>query len=109
MKDRHRFVIITPGPINALGVAMAVPITSGGAFARASGLTVPISGHGLDHRSGQEDLESKSTAKRSFWNHCKNPPGADFRASPAGARRRDASRVLVMVLAAVCRADLTGL
>lgn len=45
MKDRHRFVIITPAPINALGVAMTVPITSGGAFARQSGLTVPITGH----------------------------------------------------------------
>ncbi len=45
MKDRHRFVVITLGEINALGVAMTVPITSGGAFARESGLTVPILGH----------------------------------------------------------------
>ncbi len=45
MKDRHRFVVITPGAINALGVAMLVPITSGGAFARETGLTVPITGH----------------------------------------------------------------
>lgn len=45
MKDRHRFVVITPAAINALGVAMTVPVTSGGAFARASGLTVVISGH----------------------------------------------------------------
>ncbi len=45
MKDRHRFVIITPQEINALGVAMAVPITSGGAFARNMGLTVHIMGY----------------------------------------------------------------
>lgn len=45
MKDKHRFVIITLMEINALGVAMAVPITTGGKFARHNGLTVPISGH----------------------------------------------------------------
>ncbi len=45
MKDRHRFVVITPRAINALGVSMTVPITSGGALTRTSGLAVPISGH----------------------------------------------------------------
>ena len=45
MKDRHRFIVITPRQINALGVAILVPVTSGGAFARATGLTVPIAGH----------------------------------------------------------------
>jgi mRNA interferase ChpB len=45
MRDRHRFVVITPRDINALGIAMTVPVTSGGAFARESGLTVPITGH----------------------------------------------------------------
>ncbi|MFN3460744.1 MAG: type II toxin-antitoxin system PemK/MazF family toxin [Oceanibaculum sp.] len=45
MKDRHRFVVITPQAINALGVAMTVPVTTGGAFARNMGLTVPITGH----------------------------------------------------------------
>lgn len=45
MKDRHRFVVITPQAINALGVAMMVPVTSGGERARACGLTVPITGH----------------------------------------------------------------
>lgn len=45
MKDRHRFVVITPLAINALGVSMTVPITSGGALTRNSGLAVPISGH----------------------------------------------------------------
>ena len=45
IRDRHRFVIITQKQINALGVAMAVPVTSGGAFARHMGLTVVISGH----------------------------------------------------------------
>jgi mRNA interferase ChpB len=45
MKDKHRFVIITCGKINSLGIAMAVPITTGGAFARKMGLTVPINGY----------------------------------------------------------------
>ena len=45
MKDLHRFVVITPKEINKLGISMTVPITSGGAFSRATGLTVPISGH----------------------------------------------------------------
>ncbi|WP_105381833.1 type II toxin-antitoxin system toxin MazF [Neorhizobium alkalisoli] len=45
MKDRHRFVVITPREINMLGVSMTVPITSGGAFTRSAGLSVPISGH----------------------------------------------------------------
>lgn len=45
MKDRHRFIVITPKEINALGVAMTIPVTSGGAFSRAKGLTVPIMGH----------------------------------------------------------------
>lgn len=45
MKDRHRFVVITPKEISALGVAMAVPITTSGAFARHMGLVVSISGY----------------------------------------------------------------
>lgn len=45
MKDKHRFIVITPKEINALGVAMTVPVTTGGAFSRAMGLTVPIMGH----------------------------------------------------------------
>ena len=45
MKDRHRFVVITPRQINALGVCMTVPVTSGGVFIRNMGLTVPITGH----------------------------------------------------------------
>lgn len=45
MKDRHRFVIVTPREINALGVCMAVPVTTGGAFSRNIGLAVPITGH----------------------------------------------------------------
>ncbi|WP_294536478.1 type II toxin-antitoxin system PemK/MazF family toxin [uncultured Rhodoblastus sp.] len=45
MKDRHRFVVITPRQINALGVSMTVPITTGGNFARDVGLAVPITGH----------------------------------------------------------------
>jgi len=45
IKDRHRFVVITPKEINALGVAMTVPVTSGGIVAGETGLTVPITGH----------------------------------------------------------------
>jgi mRNA interferase ChpB len=45
MKDRHRFVIVTPHEINALGVSMTVPVTTGGAFARDVGLAVPITSH----------------------------------------------------------------
>jgi mRNA interferase ChpB len=45
MKDRHRFVVITPKEINALGVCMTVPVTTGGAFTRNVGLAVPIMGH----------------------------------------------------------------
>ncbi|MEI6791052.1 MAG: type II toxin-antitoxin system PemK/MazF family toxin [Myxococcaceae bacterium] len=45
MHNKHRFVIITPEEINALGIVMAVPITSAGPFARNMGLTVPISGY----------------------------------------------------------------
>lgn len=45
MKDRHRFVVITPRAINALGVSMTVPITSGGVFVRNAGLAVSVSGH----------------------------------------------------------------
>lgn len=45
MKDRHRFVVITPREINALGVSMTVPITSGGVHTRNVGLAVAITGH----------------------------------------------------------------
>lgn len=45
LRDRHRFVVITPREINALGIAMTVPVTSGGLLARSTGLTVPITGH----------------------------------------------------------------
>lgn len=45
IRDRHRFVVITPKEINALGIAMTVPVTSSGQFARNTGLTVPITGH----------------------------------------------------------------
>lgn len=45
MKNRHRFVVITPAAINALGVCITVPITTGGAFTRDVGLAVPIHGH----------------------------------------------------------------
>ena len=45
MKNKHPFVVITLKEINRLGIAMTVPITSGGNFARNMGLTVSISGY----------------------------------------------------------------
>ncbi|MHB1668662.1 MAG: type II toxin-antitoxin system toxin MazF [Thiomonas sp.] len=45
MQGRHRFVVITPKEINALGIAMTVLVTSGGQFTRSTGLTVAIQGH----------------------------------------------------------------
>ena len=45
MQGQHRFVVITPRAINGLGVAMAVPITTGGYVTRTSGLAVVIQGH----------------------------------------------------------------
>jgi len=45
MKNRHPFVVITPKEINVLGIAMTVPVTTGGAFARDNGLAVVIMGH----------------------------------------------------------------
>lgn len=45
MKNRHRYVVVTPREINALGVSITVPITGGGVYARDTGLTVPIMGH----------------------------------------------------------------
>ena len=44
MRNRHRFVVVTPLEINKLGVSITVPVTSGGAFARLKGLTVPLVG-----------------------------------------------------------------
>ncbi len=45
MRGTHRFVVITPQVVNALGVAMTVPVTGGGSFARKTGMTVPIIGY----------------------------------------------------------------
>lgn len=45
MRDPHRFVVITPKEINKLGIALTVPVTSGGPFSRIKGLTVAIDGH----------------------------------------------------------------
>lgn len=44
MRDRHRFVVITPEEINFLGISMAVPITTAGGFAKNMGLTVSVMG-----------------------------------------------------------------
>ncbi len=67
IKNRHRFVIISPTEINAFGIVMAVPITSGGAFARSNGLTVPITGHdttgvAVCHQVRSFDLEARERA-----------------------------------------------
>ena len=45
MRDRHRFVVITPEAINRFGVAMTVPVTTGGGLPRDMGLAVAIAGH----------------------------------------------------------------
>ncbi|MDY6963792.1 MAG: type II toxin-antitoxin system PemK/MazF family toxin, partial [Pseudomonadota bacterium] len=45
MRDDHRCVVITPREINMVGMCLAVPITTGGAFTRKAGLAVNISGH----------------------------------------------------------------
>ena len=45
IRDRHRFVVITPTEINKLGLVTCVPITSGGNYSRQNGLTVAIAGH----------------------------------------------------------------
>lgn len=45
MKNRHRFIVITLKEINVLGIAITVPVTSGGAFSRKFGLTVSINGY----------------------------------------------------------------
>ncbi|WP_416408384.1 type II toxin-antitoxin system PemK/MazF family toxin [Agrobacterium rosae] len=45
MKDEHRCVVITPKEINAVGLCLVIPITTGGMFTRRAGLAVNISGH----------------------------------------------------------------
>ena len=42
MRDRHRFVVVTPLEINKLGVSITVPVTSGGA---SSTREQPLDGH----------------------------------------------------------------
>lgn len=44
MRGRHRFVVLTPAAINALGLVTMVPITSGAEALRKSGLTVAVTG-----------------------------------------------------------------
>jgi len=67
IKDKHRFVVITPKEINMLGVAMTVPVTSGGKFSRDMGLTVPIIGHdttgvAVCNQVRSFDIEARVTA-----------------------------------------------
>lgn len=64
MRDPHRCVVITRKELNALGVSLVVPITGGGAFARARGLTVPIQGRDTQgvavcHQVRSLDLEAR--------------------------------------------------
>jgi mRNA interferase ChpB len=64
MKNRHRYVVITPGSINALGISMTVPITSGGVVARNLGFTAVISGHDTNgvavcHQVRSFDIEER--------------------------------------------------
>ena len=66
-RDRHRFVVVTPLDINKLGVSMAVPVTSGGAFARLTGLTVPIigsdtTGVAVCHQARSFDIQARVAA-----------------------------------------------
>lgn len=44
INEQHRFVVISPKEINQLGIALAVPITTGGSFAQKMGLTVSVTG-----------------------------------------------------------------
>ena len=44
MRDRHRFVVVTPREINMLGVSTTVTVASGGPFAWLKGLTVSLFG-----------------------------------------------------------------
>ena len=67
MKNRHRLVVITLRAINALGVAMLVPVTSGGDFARNMGLAVPLAGAmtngvAVCNRVRSFDLEAREKA-----------------------------------------------
>jgi mRNA interferase ChpB len=67
MRDRHRYVVITPRQINAFGIAMAVPVTTGGAAARMKGFTVPILGHdttgvAVCHQVRSFDIEARVRA-----------------------------------------------
>lgn len=82
MKDRHRFVVITPKEINALGVAMLVPVTSGGAFARDTGLTVPITGHDTSgmavcNQVRSFDLHAREQAGTARYIETLDAPAAD--------------------------------
>jgi len=45
MEGRHRFAVISGQQINALGVCMTVPVTSGGGVSREFGLGVVVRGH----------------------------------------------------------------
>ncbi|MBB4064573.1 type II toxin-antitoxin system PemK/MazF family toxin [Gellertiella hungarica] len=45
LRDPHRCVIITPREINALGLCLVAPVTTGGLHARRVGLAVAVTGH----------------------------------------------------------------
>ncbi|MFK0204184.1 type II toxin-antitoxin system PemK/MazF family toxin [Agrobacterium sp. NPDC090283] len=45
IRDEHRCIVITPKEINAVGLCLVVPVTTGGVFTRRAGLALNISGH----------------------------------------------------------------
>ncbi|MDH6269529.1 mRNA interferase ChpB [Rhizobium sp. SG_E_25_P2] len=72
MRDEHRCVVITPKEVNALGVCMLVPITTGGLFTRRVGLAVNISGHqttgvAICNQVRSFDLVARVNAKRARY------------------------------------------
>jgi mRNA interferase ChpB len=43
-RDRRPVIVVTPASFNKLGLQLAAPITSGGAFARHAGFAVALAG-----------------------------------------------------------------
>jgi mRNA interferase ChpB len=82
MRVRHRFVVVTPLEINRLGVSMTVPVTSGGAFARLKGLTVPIvgsdtTGVAVCHQPRSFDIQARVAAASAGYIETLDPATTD--------------------------------
>lgn len=71
MKNHHRFIVITPEPINQLGVAMTVSVTTGGEFAKMRGLTVPITGYDTTGVAVCNQVRSFDIEERAKQGHAK--------------------------------------